>query len=143
MEKKRELKEKFRAWFMAKFYEWRGDRMLSLSDFSAYLNIQQQAVSFWWNGRSLPGSAEHITKIAAVFPDIYEVLQIPDPRTVLPPQVPQGLMDLFHAAHAEAIRRLQDRHLDGTEPEAKTIMRDTFVEFGFNWSETDQPGKSG
>ena len=135
--------KKFQEWFMQKYFMWRGNRVASMTDFAAYLGIQQQSVSAWWNGRSLPGSSEHITKIAAAFPDIYDVLEIPDPRTVLPPQVPQGLVDLFNAAHAEVLRRLQERHLDGNEPEAKTIMRETYIEFGFNWSETDHPGKSG
>lgn len=133
----------FKEWFWDCYYSWRGNRQGSMAAFARYLGISQQSVSDWLNGKTTPSSSEHITKIAVVFPDIYAVLDIPDPRTVLPPRVPHGLVARFNAADAEVERRLRERHLDGTEPEAQKIMRDTYVEFGFTWSETDQPGNSG
>jgi transcriptional regulator with XRE-family HTH domain len=137
MDRKQVIKKRFRDWLEKRFYEWRGDRLLSISDFADYLGVQQQSVSGWWNGRSIPSSSDHITKLAAAFPDIYDILEVVDPRTQLPPQVPPELVSLFISAHEESVRRLQEKHLSGSEPEAQQIIKDTFIEFGFNLKKTE------
>lgn len=133
----------FSEWLWKRFYEWRGNSLKNVSDFADYLGIRQQSVSDWLNGKYLPKGSKHITRMAAVYPDVYEVLGIPQPPEIGGDYLPLGLRKRIRDAQAEVERRLRDRNLTGSEPEALEIATKVFQDFGFTWSDTIQPGHDG
>ena len=78
----------FQDWITAKYIKWRGDAIgheRSISDFAKLIGVSQQVVSGWMNG-SIPNRQQTIAKVAAKYPDVYEVLGLPPPEG-MPPAV--------------------------------------------------------
>ena len=73
----------FRDWLWGKFEEWRRGTTKGPAAFARYLGIKQQQVSAWLNGDYRP-NLDGIAKLAERYPDIYEVLGVPDPLDTWP-----------------------------------------------------------
>jgi len=134
----------FSEWISKKYTEWRGDAIgndRSVTQFALMLGVAQPALTAWMNGEYIPKSQKNINKIAAHYPEVYDVLGISKPAEVGTAHVPRGLRQLIRDAQEEVERRLRERNLTGSEPEALEIATQVFHEFGFTWSDTIQPGK--
>lgn len=108
----------FKDWFLEKFVEWRGKTTNGPTAYARYLDIKQQAVNDWLQGKYVPKSHEHISKLAEKYPDIYRVLGMSDPRGNLPPE----FSDLFDRIKSA----IEKAGVDPESPEANRF-RHTFA----------------
>lgn len=129
----------FKDWIWAKFEEWRKGTTNGPTAFARFLEIdKQQSVSDWLNGKYKPKSQEHITKIAKKYPDVYEILDIPEPAP--PPLSSESLPPEFRSRLESAMRdianTLEARKIDPASDEAEQVAIEVMERFGFTYKST-------
>ena len=126
----------FTEWINRKFVEWRGDSRQGVTDFANYLEINQPLVSKWLNGRSRKGpDTSSVAKLADKFPDVYEVVGLPQPPSRLN-YLPRTFRRRLERAQAETERIFRERGLTGEMPEAEQVAIEVFEKYGFIYMET-------
>jgi len=74
-------KMEFSEWINKKFMTWRGDSRRTISEFAAMIGVSQPLMSKWMKRDGpIPTSKQAIDAIAAVYPDVYEVLGLSRPK---------------------------------------------------------------
>jgi hypothetical protein len=132
----------FSEWITKKYIQWRGDKIGAegtQTAFANYLDVPQQVMSDWMKkGGSLPRKAKYVNLLAAHYPEIYELLNIPAPENQevlshLPPNFRFRLLQ----AEKEVDRVLQRRGLTGEDPQAEEITIRIFEKWGFKYVSTE------
>jgi transcriptional regulator with XRE-family HTH domain len=133
---------KFSEWITKKYIEWRGDSIghdRSITDFAKSIGVSQSLMSHWMNGDRAPRGHKTISKLAAIYPEIYEILGIEKPETDSPwNQLPLPFRERLEAATSEINLRYQQ---EGISPEtdadgrrALIIADEVFKEYGISIS---------
>ena len=126
----------FSEWINKKYAEWRGESRNSVVNFAEYVGVSQQVMSFWLNGRNKkPPSPQSIAKLADKFPDVYEVVGLPQPPSRLN-YLPRTFRRRLERAQAETERIFRERGLTGEMPEAEQVAIEVFEKYGFKYMET-------
>jgi len=84
----------FKSWINDKYIEWRGNSRSTLTDFAKYLGVSQQIMNQWINEGALPGTRT-LPKLAAKYPDVYEVLGLPAPAPEISDETLRPLAELL------------------------------------------------
>jgi hypothetical protein len=120
----------FKDWFLEKFVEWRGKTTNGPTAYARYLGIKQQAVNDWLQGKYIPKSHEHITRLAELYPEVYTVLGMegpPDPLTGLPDDFARRV----RLAGSRIRNAIEQGEVSPGTPEYDKFVTDTMREFGF------------
>lgn len=140
----------FSEWITKKYIEWRGDSVghdRSITDFAKSVGVSQSLMSHWMNGDRAPSSHKTISKLGAIYPEVYEVLGIDRPQVDSAlSQLPEPFKDILESALAEINARFQQ---EGVSPENDPdgervfeITREVFDKYGVDITikETDVDG---
>lgn len=124
----------FKDWITKCYLDWRGDSFgneKSISEFARYLGVSQSILSRWMTGALLPGQ-KNAAKISTVYPEIYDVLDIPnpDPLAELPPEFRES----FLSARREYTEELAKRGITTDSPEARKIIAEAFERHGVSFT---------
>ena len=126
----------FSEWINRKFLEWRGNSRLGVTDFAEYIGVSQPLMSNWLNGiNKRPPAASNIAKLADKFPDVYEVVGLPQPPSRFN-YLPRSFRRRLERAQAETERIFRERGLTGEMPEAEQVAIEVFEKYGFKYMET-------
>lgn len=119
----------FNDWINLKFYEWRGNTRNSTVEFSKFLDVKQQTLSAWMNGKYAPKDAINIGKLAEKYPEVYEVLGVDPPpqNTNLPP----FLRKLLDKTLTEISETIKERKIPLDSPEAEKLTIEILERNGF------------
>jgi hypothetical protein len=86
--------DKFREWINARYSEWRGgnnNRAGSVTAYARWIGVSSTLMGYYINGRDghsmAPASPFVLEKFSRRYPNIYEVLGLPDPYGKLPVDV--------------------------------------------------------
>ena len=126
----------FSEWLEQKFVEWRGSRRrgVSIDAFAKSLGVSQPTMSKWLAGQKMPGR-EAIAKIAKVYPDVYDILNLETISDLdgLPPNIQERL----RRATEEVNNEFKRRGLTGDVPEAEALTIQIFEKWGFKYTATE------
>lgn len=115
----------FREWLNKKYIDWRGDSFgndRSISDFARWIGVSQSTLNEWMQGNVKP-STRAVPKIAAKYPDVYEVLGMASPASPFD-ALPTELQEVFLEAGRAALARMSEKGITISDPEGKEIMAD-------------------
>lgn len=140
----------FSKWITERYIEWRGDAIghdRSITDFSKMIGVSQSLMSHWMNGDRAPSGHKTVSKLAAIYPEVYKILGIEKPEADTQfTQLPLPFRERLEAATAEINLRYQR---EGISPEsdpdgqrAIAIAEAVFSEYGINFSEADKDGSA-
>jgi transcriptional regulator with XRE-family HTH domain len=141
---------KFQKWVNQKYKLWAINKVKgedTVENFANYIGVSQQLMSFWLNGKRMPG-ARTIPLLAKKYgQEIYDTLGHPSVESDSPfDQLPTPFKERLEAATSEINARYQQ---EGVNPEtdsdgakALEIAREVFDKFDIdiNISEADDDG---
>ena len=107
-------------WLTEKFLDWQKEsgQRRSVVDFAEYLNVSQQSLSDWMNGKYNPRGKSSINKIyLKLGPEIFDVLGMDRPVYAVP-QIEEKITSL-----AEAILKIPEKY----RTESKNALMDILI----------------
>jgi hypothetical protein len=129
----------FKDWFWGKFEEWRKGTTNGPTAYARYLNIKQQAVSSWLDGKYIPKSQQNIYKLGLKYPEIYDLFGFSrsDGEEVSFEQWPSDLRQRLLSADREIRERFTEYAItDPESPEALQVVIDVMEQHGFRYTDT-------
>jgi hypothetical protein len=131
----------FSDWIINKYIQWPGDKRgnKNQSIFARWIGVPQSVMSDWMKkGGTVPRKAKYVTLLAKKYPDIYKVLDIPEPDTQFELDgLPQTIRRRIQEATAEVNREMEERGLTGETPEAEALTIRIFEKYGFKYVSTE------
>jgi transcriptional regulator with XRE-family HTH domain len=129
----------FPEWITRKYLDWRGDVVTgrSITKFAEYLGVSQSLMNNWMQGQRMPGR-KSLMKIGRKYPEIIEIFEfaIPNNYDELD-NLPLPLRNRLRSAVHEVNRMMEQRDIDGDDPEAETLTIQIFGKWGFKYVSTE------
>ena len=104
-----------------KYLEWQNGegKRLSVVEYAKYLDVSQQTLSTWMNGKNEPRDRKNINKLyEKLGPEIYDVLELDRP-SYAHPEIEEGVREL-----ALAIQEIPEEYRD----ETRNVIMDILIQ---------------
>jgi len=134
--------KEFSDWLTKYYLKWQeelGERK-TITEFAEYLDVSQQAVSNWMNGKYKPKGAKNIRSLASKLGlEVYDVLGMDRPEELDQPwnQLPPELRGRLRTALREINATYRAREVSPEDDEALTIAEEILDRYGFTVRETE------
>jgi transcriptional regulator with XRE-family HTH domain len=125
-------------WIMKKFLEYKSiqERDVTQAEFAEYLGVSESTVSQWINKVQPPDKHSADLIAPKLGPEIYDLLGMARPDTILIDQLPRAVRDRLTTAVYEVNSELASRGLSGDSPESEDIVIMIFEKHGFKYTRT-------
>lgn len=129
------IEMEFSDWFTKKYVEWRGPSVgndRTISDFADWIEISQPLASqYMKKGGKVPKSQKVIQKIAAKYPEVYDVLGLERPDSIKVDHLPSDLRTRLESALSEINETIAARGIKPDSDEGVRTASQILARFGF------------
>jgi len=114
-----------------KYDVWSDNGKRSENQFAVWLGISQSTVNGWLTkAKGAPDTQRIVSKLAAKYPEVYEVLGLEPPEDSLSGYPPR-IRRLLKRANAEINLELKQRGLTSDSPEGEALTISIMERYGF------------